>query len=80
MLIAEGYVIVNEIADRLDPSPACRRLVEQAPGDLGQPIRIAVTASQEKHQSLIGKVLDPMLLRASFDRIRQSAVVEDGVG
>src|SRR6266403_3348455 len=50
MFIAEGNVLVNEVADGLDATPAERRLPEQRPCDLGKPIGLAIAAGQQEHQ------------------------------
>ena len=49
---------MDEVADRLDPRPARRRLAEQLPGDVGQPIGLAIAAAEQKDQRLLGQILD----------------------
>ena len=80
MLVAEGDVIVHEIADRLDPRPAERRRSEQAPGLVGQPIGLAIAAAKQEQQGVRRQVLNLVLQGVQFDRIRHAAVAHDGVG
>src|SRR5438552_18507016 len=47
VLVAEGQMVVYEIADGLHPRPAERRMSEQAPGLVGQAIGLAVAAAQQ---------------------------------
>lgn len=49
-VVAEGGVLV--IADGLDAAPAERRLSEQRQGDLGEPVRLAISVTQEQYQGL----------------------------
>src|SRR3984957_1074211 len=42
VLIAERDMVVNEIADCLDPCPAGRRLLEQLPRNIEKPVGLAV--------------------------------------
>jgi hypothetical protein len=74
VLIAEGDVVMNEIADRLDPAPARHRVPEKVPRGLGKPIGLAVAAAQEKEQRLLGQVLDSVLLRRGDGRIGGATV------
>src|SRR5271166_4218244 len=61
VLVAEGDVLMNVVADGLDAAPAERRIPEERPGDLGKPVGLAVTAAQQEHQGLVGQILDSML-------------------
>ena len=45
ILVAEGDVAMDEIADRLDARPSRRRAFEEFPGHLGQAVGLAVTAA-----------------------------------
>src|SRR5216683_3879875 len=54
VLVAERDMVVNKIADRLNACPARRRMAEQVPSYLGQQVRLAVPAAQEKHQGFFG--------------------------
>ena len=57
MLVAEGDVAMDEIADRLNACPARRRVAEEVPGRLGQAVGLAVAAAQEKNQRLVRQIL-----------------------
>src|SRR5258708_3663963 len=48
MLVAEGDVAMDEIADRLDARPPRWRLFEEVPGHLGQALGLAVATAEEK--------------------------------
>jgi hypothetical protein len=48
MLVAERYVVLDEVADRLHPRPTGRRLAEQAPCLVGETIGLAVPAAEQK--------------------------------
>src|SRR6185295_19649373 len=63
MLISERDMTVHEIADRLDPRPARRRFLEQLPGNFRKPVGLAITAAEQMHQGVRGKILDRMLNR-----------------
>ena len=68
---------MHEIADRLDPTPARRRLTEQVPGCLGKLFRIAVSAPQEKNEGLFRQILYRMLPRRSCNEVRRTRVLDD---
>jgi hypothetical protein len=80
MFIAEGNVLVNEVADGLDATPAERRLPEQRPCDLGKPIGLAIAAAQQEHQGLVGQVFHSVLICLAGDHIRLVRVVHDPIG
>src|SRR5271155_4002523 len=42
VFVAEGNVLVNVIANGLDAGPAERRIAEPRPGDIGQPVGLAI--------------------------------------
>ena len=52
ILIIESDMVVDIIADRLCAGPPRRRLAEKVPSCLGQQIRLAIPAAQQKDQSL----------------------------
>jgi len=43
VFVAKGDVLVDVVAASLDAAPAERRLPEQRPGDLGEPVGLAIT-------------------------------------
>ena len=61
MLVAEGDVLVHEVADRLHPRPAERRLAEEAPGLVGQAVGLAVAAAEQEQQGFRRQVLNLVL-------------------
>ena len=69
VLVAELDVLVDEITDGLDTTPAGGRLVEQRPGRLRKAVGLAVATPQQVHQSLFGQVVDRVLLRPLFDSV-----------
>ncbi len=54
---------MNEVADRLNTTPAERRAREETPGDLRQLVGLAVATSTQEDQRLLRKLLDGMLGR-----------------
>ena len=48
MLVAEGDVPMDEIADRLDARPPRWQLFKEVPGNVGQALGLAVTTAEEK--------------------------------
>src|SRR6266511_5122460 len=48
VLVAEGDVAMDEIADRLDACPPRWRIFEEVPGHLGQALGLAVATAEEK--------------------------------
>ena len=79
MLVAERYVILDEVADRLHPRPTRRRVAEQAPSLVGETIGLAVTAAEQKQYDFRRQVPNLVLLSIQFDRVRQARVANDGV-
>ena len=53
MRIAEGQVIVHEVADRLHPGPSGFDPAEQVPGDLSEAVRFAVAAAEQKAEQVV---------------------------
>ena len=60
VLISEGDMMMDKIADRLHPRPARRRFLEQLPGDVRKPVGLAIAAAQQIYQGIRGQVLDRM--------------------
>src|SRR5271166_2696504 len=79
MLVAEGDVAMDEIADRLDARPSRRRAFEEFPGHRGQAVGLAVTAAQEKDQRLGRQVLDRVLSGRRDNYIRQAGIMNDAI-
>ena len=60
--------------------PPVRRLAEQIPGDAGQPIGLAVSASEEEDERLLGKIFHRMLVLRQGDRVGLARVVQQRIG
>ena len=80
VLVAEGDVVVDEVADRLDAPPAGGAGAEQLPGGLGQPVRLAVAAAQQVDQGLVRQILHRVLHRRRVDRIGGARIVDHRIG
>src|SRR5215207_5696134 len=50
VLVSEGDVTVDEVADRLNPGPARWCLLEQLPGDVRKPVGLAIAAAEQIDQ------------------------------
>ena len=73
VLVAEGDAVVDVVADRLDPRPARRRIAEQRPGGVREPVGVAVAAAQQEDEHVVGQVLDRVLLGVRHDGIGLAA-------
>ena len=71
MLVTERNVIMDEVADRLHPRPARRRVAEQPPSLVGQAIGLAVTAAEQKQYDFRRQVPNLVLQGIQIDRVRQ---------
>jgi len=56
------------------------RVTEQAPRLVHEPLRLAITASQQEHQCIVGQHLDRMLLGMRIEGVRKARVADQGVG
>lgn len=79
MLIIERHVLVDEVADCLDPRPPFH-MPEHRPRNLGQAIRLAIAASQQEQQSLVREILDRVLHGIREYRFRHSGIPHQGIG
>ena len=61
VLIAERDMTVNEVANRLNTGPPRPGLLEQLPGNVGQPVGLAVPAPEEVNDGVRRQVLDGVL-------------------
>ncbi len=80
ILVAEGDVAMDVVADGLDAAGAGGRCAEQVPRDAGQPIGLAVSASEEEYERLLGKIFHRMLVLRSGDRVGLACVVQQCTG
>jgi hypothetical protein len=79
VLVAEGDVVVYEVADGLHPRPAERRMSEEAPSLIGQAIGLTVAAAEQEQQGFRRQVLDLLLQRVQVDRIGHPRITNNGV-
>ena len=78
-LVIEPDVGVHPVADGLDPRPTLRRPAEEAPGDLREPIHLAIAAAEQIDQGLGGQLLGGVLPRPRDDRVGLTGVLNDHV-
>src|SRR5580658_7566867 len=77
VLVAEGDMAMDEVADRLDPRPAERRVAEEVPRRLGEEVRLAISAAEKKNQRFLGQVLDRVLAGRSGNFVGLAGVAND---
>ncbi len=70
---------MDEVADRLHARPARRRLAEEVPRDLRQPIGLAIAAAEQEHQCFLRQIRHGHLLRLRHDRVGSAGIVDDDV-
>src|SRR3982074_222554 len=70
ILVSKDNVVMNEVADGLHPRPARVDVSEVAPGNVGQAIRLAIPASEQEHESLLGQILHRVLTGGSTRDVR----------
>jgi hypothetical protein len=80
VFVAKSDVLVDVVAHRLDPAPSRRRLAEERPRDVGQPIGLAVAAGQQERQGIVGEVRHGMLVRFDGGPVRLTAIIQDRGG
>src|SRR5713226_3898423 len=80
ILVVEGDVAMDVVADGLNAAGAGGRLAEQVPRDGGQPIGLAVSASEKEYERLLGKIFHRMLVLRQGDRVGLACVVEQCTG
>jgi hypothetical protein len=80
VLVAEGDVAVDEIADGLDPVPTQGRLAKQVPGRFRQSVGLAVAAAKEKRQGFGGQVLNRVLTGPRRRNVGPPSIIDDAVG
>ena len=80
MLIAEAHMGMDEVADRLHARPARRRIAEQRPRDVHQPLGLAIAAASRNTKASCGKLGDFVLARIGRDHVGQAAIRHHGVG
>ena len=78
-LVVEAQVVVDEIADRLDASPTGRRLFEQGPGDIGQPVGLAIPAAQKIDEGFRRQIFNLMLDRTRGQDVGKAGILDDAI-
>ena len=71
---------VDEIADRLHPRPAGRRMSEQPPGFLRQTIGFAIAAAEQKLHHIVRQIRDLVLDGVQVDRVEGAGIVDHRIG
>jgi hypothetical protein len=71
---------MDEVADRLDAAPSRRRPAEEIPCRLGQPIGLAVAASQQKQQRFLRQVGHRKLSGLGHDDVGCPGIVDERIG
>ncbi len=79
ILIAERQMVADEIADRLNPSPAAKCRSEQLPSNVRKLVGFAITAAERKNQRVVWQSFDRDLFGIELDRIGQAAILDNGV-
>ena len=80
VLVAERDMLVDEIADRLHQPPAFAHLAEFRPGDVRQPVGLAIAAAEQIDQRVDGQRVERELRRERRDGVRLAAVVDEEIG
>jgi len=80
MLITERDVTMDEITDRLYARPPRRSLFEEVPGHVGQAVRFAVAAAEQKRQRLGRQILHRVLRGRGRQDVRLAGIAHDTIG
>lgn len=76
-LVAKLDMAVNVVADRLDAAPAAADAAERRPGQIRQPLGVAIATAQQIHQRLVGKPVQRDLFGMRRNLVGQSAILDD---
>ena len=79
ILITEGQMGMDEVADGLHARPARRRRSEHIPGDLAQLVCFAIATAKEVGETFIRQLRDRRLGRVGNDLVRRAVVLDDAV-
>jgi len=79
LLIVEADPVMDIVADRLDPRPAGRRLLEQPPRNVGEPVGLAIAAAKQIDQDFHRQVFQLVLLRLWGDNVWLAIVLHNEV-
>ena len=79
LLVVEGDVSVDVVADCLNAVPSGGRLTEEVPRGLRQAIGVAISAAEQEDQRFLWQVRNRNLLCVGNDDVREATVVDDRV-
>ena len=77
--IVKGDVVVHIVANRLHPRPTARSIAEHVPGNLAQPVGVAIPAGQQVQDGVIGQFGQRRLGQPRKDRVRQTLAADHAV-
>src|ERR1700730_17622302 len=79
VLVTEIDALMNKIADRLDARPTGRRVFEQSPSQIQQPIAVAKTTREKEDDGLVRKLFHRDLAGNRYHRIELTRIGHDSV-
>ena len=79
VMVTEFDMVMHVVANSLNALPAALDAAEPRPSEVGKFFDIAVAASQQIHQCVVGQSSHIPLCRIRYDFIRQAAVGDDEV-
>src|ERR1700730_8409452 len=77
MCVTKGQAVADEIANRLNLSPARRLGSEKLPGDVRELVGFSIAAAEQEDQCVVRQLLDGTFLGVLLDRVRHAAVLND---
>src|SRR5271165_4053695 len=80
VLVVEGNMVMNVIADGLHARIPWSRAAEELPGRIGQQIGLTIAAAQEEHKGIFGQILDGVLPGGGRNLIGLAAISYNRVG
>ena len=79
ILVTECDAVMDEIADRLHPSPTRLGLAKQLPAHIQQLVAFAKSTGQQEDEGVVRQMLNRDLSRIRHDRVGQATIVHDSV-
>src|ERR1700676_3319826 len=80
VLIIEGDMVMNVIADCLHARVTRSYGAEKLPGCLRQQVGLTIAAAQKEHEGLFGQILDRVLPGCGHNLIQLAAIPDHAVG
>ena len=80
VLVVEGDMVMNIIADGLHARVPWSRAAEELPSRLGQQIGLAIAAAQQEHEGFFGQILHGVLPGGGHNLIWLAAISDYSVG